>query len=43
VEGADAGAVYRPVALMDPGAPGGIDHVTAELEPPITAAVNCWV
>jgi hypothetical protein len=38
-----AGAVYKPAALMDPAPAGLIDHVTAGLHPPDTAAVNCWV
>jgi hypothetical protein len=37
------GAVYSPDALIDPGAPVGIDHVTAVLLVFETAAVNCWV
>jgi hypothetical protein len=38
-----AGAVYNPDALIEPGAPDGIDHVTAELLAFDTVAVNCCV
>ena len=39
----EAGAVYRPVALIVPGVPGGIDQVTAVFDAPVTVAVNCCV
>ena len=38
----EAGAVYRPAALMLPTA-GLIDHVTAVLLVPVTVAGKVWV
>ena len=38
----EAGAVYRPEALMLPTA-GLIDHVTAVLLVPVTVAAKLWV
>jgi hypothetical protein len=38
----EAGAVYRPAALMPPTS-GLIDHVTAVLLVLVTAAVKLWV
>jgi hypothetical protein len=38
----EAGAVYRPAALMLPTT-GLIDHVTAVLLVPVTAAEKLWV
>jgi fumarate reductase subunit D len=46
--GGVAGAVYSPVAVIDPSlglfVPIPVtDHVTAVLGNPVTAAENCWV
>ena len=38
-----AGAVYRPVAPIEPKPTGLSDHVTAVLVAFVTVAVNCWV
>lgn len=37
-----AGAVYRPVALIVPGAFEGIDQITPVLLEFVTGAENCW-
>jgi hypothetical protein len=39
-----AGAVYKPAALIVPAPVAGLRvHVTAELHPPVTNAVNCCI
>jgi hypothetical protein len=39
--GMAAGAVYRPVSLIDPAPYGLIDQVTEVTVVPVTFAVNC--